>query len=69
MLAHLAQVLGAGTTQVMEYGQALGGEARSIEARISAIDGGEALVLLRDITECRHAEAGAGLRRRQEEST
>jgi CheY-like chemotaxis protein len=56
MLAHLSQVLGDGTTHVMEYGQSLGGEARFIEARISAIDAGEALVLLRDITDRRRHE-------------
>jgi CheY-like chemotaxis protein len=66
MLSHLARALGEGGTHVLEYGQSVGGEARCFEARLFALDAAEALVLVRDITERKRAEAagprGAGER-------
>ncbi len=51
MLAQLGQALSEGTTHVIEYTQALGGEERCFEARIAAIDAQEALIVLRDISD------------------
>ena len=68
ILAGARQAAREGTTQVIEYEQQLGDAPRHFEARVAAIEDGEALVLVRDTTERRQAEAAAGQQRAQEET-
>lgn len=67
LLDELRRVLADGATQIVEYEQAVGGELRYYEARIVEFDAAEALVLLRDVTERRRAEAAAAEQRAQQE--
>ncbi|WP_438005745.1 PAS domain-containing protein [Sorangium sp. So ce321] len=67
LLRELERALADDTTQVFEYEQQVGGELRHYEARIVGLDAAEALVLLRDITERRRAEAAAAAQREQQE--
>jgi CheY-like chemotaxis protein len=50
LLARIHDSLHEGTPRVLEYEQPVGGETRRFQSHIAAIDGEQALVLVRDIT-------------------
>lgn len=50
LLTHIHESLRGGTPSILEYEQPVGGETRCFQSHIAAIDAGEALVLVRDIT-------------------
>jgi PAS domain S-box-containing protein len=68
LMHHVSQALREHTTQVFEYQQSIDGDMRSYEARVAGSEQAAAMVIVRDITEQKRAQAEAEAQRAREEA-